>query len=135
MASGGDILEIDCKHPVLGQFKFNPKSGEDSEFDLGGYRSNDDANGITAQGSMIDQINRVRWMFNVAIEWDDINGNEAEDLAALQQSPVLGEWTIRRINGKVYRGTGKPVGDIKPNGNNSTISFKVSGGGVLEPIS
>lgn len=134
MASGGDILEIDCKHPTLGQFKFNPVSGEDSEFDPGGYRSADDAAKITSQGTMIDQINRVRWMFGVVIEWDDINGSEDKDLASLQASPVLGEWTIRRINGVVYRGTGKPVGDIKPNGNASTIAFKCSGGGVLEPV-
>ena len=68
------------------------------------------------------------------IEWDDINGSEDQDLAALQGSPVLGEWTIRRANQKVYRGTGKPVGDVKPNGNTSTIAFKCAGGGVLEPV-
>lgn len=135
MASGGDILEIDCKHPTLGQFKFFPISGEDSEFDPGGFRSNDDDAQITGAGTMIDQVNRMRWSMSTVVEWDDQNGSEDVDLRQLMQSSTLGDWTIRRVNNEVYRGTGKPVGDIKPNGNTSTIAMKIAGSGILEKVS
>jgi hypothetical protein len=37
-AVGGDILEVTYAHETLGSGTFFPKSGEDSTFDLGGFR-------------------------------------------------------------------------------------------------
>ena len=56
---GGDILEITFNHPTLGSGIIFPKAAEDSTFDLGGFRSNDDAAGVDGSGEMIDQSDRV----------------------------------------------------------------------------
>ena len=60
---GGDIEQVTCNHPELGDFTFDTKANESYTLDPGGLRSNDDANMITGSGVYIDQINRVRWSF------------------------------------------------------------------------
>lgn len=134
MAVGGDIIEVTYNHPTLGSGIFSPKAAEDSTYDLGGFRSADEANGIDGGGNMIDQLNRARWSFEVPISWDMNNKKELEVLSAMTASPVLADWTFSHINGTVYAGKGKPVGDINANGNSATATLKVSGGGVLKAI-
>lgn len=130
-AVGGDILEITYNHPTVGSGVFFPKSGEDSTFDPGGFRVNDDANGIDGGGQMIKQMNRVRWSFEATISSDMNSAQEMEKLAALAASPADAEFTISHINGTIYKGTGTVVGDIQPNGNAATSTIKLSGGGQL----
>ena len=134
MSANGDVLEITYNHPTLGSGTYFPKSAEDTSFDPGGFRSSDDANAITGAGSMIDTINRTRWSFEGPVEWDSSVDDELESLRNLAASPVSADWTIRRINGSVYRGSGKPVGDIVGNGNAGTIALKLAGGGVMEKV-
>ena len=139
-AIGGDVLELTFNHPTLGSGTFFPKANEDSTFDLGGFRSNDDANMIDGGGRMIDQMNRVRWSVELTIASDmgsSSNPNASSDLETLKllaSSPVQADWTISHINGTVWKGKGKPVGDIQANGNAGTIAFKVSGGGEMKKI-
>lgn len=135
MLKGGDILEANYKHPTLGSGTVFIKSGEDSNFDQGGYRSNDDANMITGDGQMIDQVNRVRWFVELVVAWDMITTDTVKALSDMAGSTELADWTFTHINGKVYGGKGKPVGDIQGNGNTAQTNLKVSGGGKLEPIS
>lgn len=134
MAVGGDIIEVTYNHPILGSGTLFPKAAEDSTFDPGGFRSADDASMIDGGGNIIDQINQVRWSVEVPISWDANNANELQKLADMSASPVQGEWTFTHINGTVFGGTGKPVGDIQGNGNAATITLKVSGGGKLKKI-
>jgi hypothetical protein len=134
MAVGGDIIEITWNHPTLGTGVLYPKAAEDTTFDLGGLRSADDANMIAGNGEMIDQMNRVRWSFEGTIANDMNTRNDAEKMVALAGSPVLADWTLTHINGTVWGGTGKPVGDIQPNGNAATFTLKISGSGVLKKI-
>ena len=134
MPSGGDILEITYNHPTIGTGVLYPKSNEDSTYDLGGFRSSDDANMIDGAGNMIDQINRVRWSFSVKTGWDMTQVGELEIISALSASPQQGVYTILNVNGIIYKGKGKFVGDIQGNGNTSTVDIKLSGGGVLEII-
>jgi len=134
MAVGGDILEITYNHPTLGTGTIFAKSQEDSTFDLGGYRSNDDAAMVDGGGNMIDQINQVRWKFSVAVSWDGNSANELDKIVALAGSPVTADWTISHINGVVWGGNGKPVGDYEGNGNASTFTLTLSGGGKLKKI-
>lgn len=131
---GGDILEITYNHPTVGTGVLYPKAGEDSTFDPGGYRSNDDANMLTGSGEMIDQMNNVRWLFEGTIAWDANNRDELTKLKALAASPVAADFTVTSINGTVWGGTGKPVGDIQGNGNAATIALKLSGGGGMKKI-
>lgn len=139
-AIGGDVLEANFNHPTLGSGTFFPKANEDSTFDLGGFRSNDDANMIDGGGRMIDQINRVRWSVEMTIASDmgsTGNPNASSDLEMLKllaSSPVQADWTISHVNGTVWKGKGKPVGDIQANGNAGTIGFKVAGGGEMKKI-
>jgi len=131
---GGDILEIVCKHPTLGEFRFQAKANESFNLDPGGYRSNDDAGSITGSGSMIDQINRTRWSIEGPVAVDPISGNESDNLPKLSESPDLGTWTITHISGTIWKGLGKPVGDLVPDTNTAQMPLKVSGSGRLEKL-
>ena len=131
MNVGGDIIELTYNHPTLGNGTVFPKANEDSTFDLGGFRSNDDASMIDGSGEMIDQINRVRWSFEVTVAWDANIRADLTKIAELAASPVPCVWTISSINGTVWQGKGKVVGDVQGNGNAATFSLKVAGGGLL----
>lgn len=137
MPSGGDIKEITWNHPTLGSGRFLPKSGASSTYDKGGYRSDDSDDGIDAGGNMIDTMSLKRWSFEVDnIAWDMLNANrqELESMTDLAGDLALADWTFTNINGIVYMGNGKPTGDIKGAGKDSTMSFKVSGGGIMQII-
>lgn len=133
-AIGGDIIEITFNHPTLGSGVLFPKAGEDSTYDLGGFRSNDDAQMIDGAGQMIDQMNRARWSFEAQIAYDMNDVGELENMVALAGDPVPAEWTFTNKNGTVYGGTGKPVGDLAANGNSAGFPLKVAGGGILAKI-
>lgn len=130
----GDVLEVTFNHPTIGSGTFFPKAGEDSTFDLGGFRSSDDANMVDGGGNMIDQMNRVRWSLECTLANDMNNRQDLEKLTDLASSPVLADWTITHINGRVYGGKGKPVGDINANGNTSNMTLKLAGGGRMSQI-
>lgn len=134
MALGGDIIEITYNHPTLGSGVIFPKAAEDSTYDLGGFRSADEANGVDGGGNMIDTINRARWSFEVLITMDMIVDETLEAITEMAGSAELADWTFTNVNGTVYGGKGKPVGDIQQNGNASTGTLKVSGGGVLSKV-
>jgi hypothetical protein len=135
MFSGGDLLEISYKHPTLGSGVLFPKSSEDGTVDPGGYRSNDDANMITGDGQMIDQVNRVRWSFEGTVGWDMAVQDELDQMRKLSASSVQADWTITHINGTIWGGKGKPVGDIQGNTNTAQMPLKIAGGGQLTKIS
>lgn len=128
----GDVTEITYNHPTLGTGTFFPKAGEDSTFDPGGLRSNDDANGVDGAGRSIKQLNRARWSFEGTIANDMNTENDLAKVAALAADPVDADWTFAHINGTVWKGKGSPVGDVGANGNAGTMSLKVSGGGELK---
>lgn len=131
---GGDLLEITCNHPTLGSFTFATKSNESYTIDPGGNRSNDDANMVTGQGEMIDQVNRVRWSFEGPLMADFNSGNEIDNLPKLAESSELATWTFSHISGVVWRGRGKHVGDIQIDTNTAQITAKIAGGGKLEKL-
>lgn len=134
MATSGDILEITYNHPTVGTGVIYPKAGEDSTFDLGGFRTSDDANMIDGSGAMIRQMNRVRWSAECTVAWDLNVRKDLENLVALASSPVLADWTFSHVSGVVYGGKGVPVGDLQGNGNAGTFTLKVMGGGILKQI-
>jgi len=130
---GGDILEIVCQH-TLGEFRFATKSNEDFNIDEGGIRVNDDANQITGNGQAIWQKNRVRWMVEGPIAVDFNAGTEQNTLNNLAEHPDEGTWTITHISGTIWKGKGKPVGDLQPSTNTAQMTLKISGGGKLERL-
>lgn len=134
MAVGGDLIEFTYNHPSAGSGTLFAKAGEDSEFDLGGYESEDDDNGIDGGGNMIDIMKQTRWKISGTVSWDMNSKTELEKLVAMESSPVLGDWTVRHINGTVYAGKGKPVGDLKGKASSATIELMISGGGRLKKI-
>ena len=135
MFVGGDIFEISYKHPTLGSGTWFPKSGEDLTVDPGGVRSEDKDDGITGDGQMIDTMNRKRWSCEGMIAWDTASADEAAQARKLASSPVHADWTFTHINGTIWAGKGKPVGDIKPSSKDATMKIKIAGGGLLEKIS
>lgn len=134
MAVGGSMIEITFNHPTLGTGVFFAKSNEDNSFDLGGYRSNDDANMVDGGGNMIDQMNQVRWKVGATISWDMNNRNDLQKVVDLASSPLQSDWTFTHINGTVWGGKGKPVGDYEGAGNGATFTLTVAGGGKLKKI-
>ncbi len=125
--TGGDILEITCNHPTLGSKTLFPKSGEASSFDLGGFRSKDDANGIAGDGSMIDIMTQVRGGFEAVVANDMNVNNELEFVSAVAADPIAATWVFTVINGISYTGSGKPVGDLTGDVDKATFKLKVSG--------
>jgi len=118
----------------LGSGVIYPKSAEDTTYNKGGFRAQDDDNMIAGNGDAIDQLNRVRWSVEMTIAWDMNTDLTLEKLIALAGDPVPAEWTVSHVNGTVDGGLGKPVGDLKGNGNNATIPLKLAGGGILKKI-
>lgn len=124
--SGGDLEQLTCNHPVLGQFTFDPYGGEDSTYTLGGNVSDDDDSKASASGAMIDSMMTKRDSFSCVISGSP--GDKVyENLVSLRSHPKLGVWTATNINGTVYRITGKPVGDIAASGKDSKIEIKLAG--------
>jgi len=131
MPVGGDITEITYNHPTLGSGVIFIKAAEDSTFNLGGVRSNDDMNGVDGGGRMITQLNRQRWSLDVTVAWDMNVNLDLEKLSALAGDPLDADYTVSHSTGAIYGGTGRPVGDVAGNGNAATFPLKLSGGGQL----
>lgn len=131
---GGDIIGLDVNHPTFGTITFQPKAGEDSTLDLGGFRGDDDSNMIEATGGNIKKLNNNRWSAELVIASDSNIRTDLEKLVNMSGSPLDGTWTITHINGSVYRGLGSPVGDMNANFNAATIKLKLAGGGKLAKI-
>ena len=131
---GGDIIEIVCDHPDLGNFRFSPKANESFKFDSGGIRNGDDKNAVTGNGQMILQKNRVLWMLEGNIAIDLENGYEEESINKLMSSSNLGTWTITHISGAIYKGVGIPVGDFEIDTNTASGPLKLQGSGSMEKI-
>ena len=131
---GGDILEVACNHPTLGDFRFSPKANESFNFNPGGIFNNDDENSVTGGGEMILQKNRVLWSLEGPVAVDMLSDYERTNIVKLAESSELGTWTITHISGTIYRGKGIPVGPYSWDSNTSQATLKVAGGGKLEKI-
>jgi len=127
MAIGGDFVEITFNHPDHGSGVLLPKAGEEGTLELGGYRSDDDDNGIDGGGNMIDIMKRVRPSFSCPIAWDMVSEETLEKLDKLAGSTKPANWTFTHISGVIYGGKGKPVGSISGNGGAATTALKVAG--------
>ncbi len=133
-AVGGDIIEIAFSHPTIGTGVLFPKANEDSTLDLGGFRTNDDANMVDGSGQQIKQLNRQLWMAEATIAGDLNTRQDLEKVTALAGNPVDAVYTITHISGAVYKGSGAYVGDVQESLNNATIKIKIAGGGKLKKI-
>jgi hypothetical protein len=136
MSIGGDLLEATFNHPTLGSGALYGKSDEAQEADLGGYVTDDDANGVTGNGIPISKMNRKRWEYTLpALPNETIPFNTLEKLQELANSTEPAVWTFTLVTGTIVSGKGKPVGDIKIDFNTSLISgVKIAGGGKLDTI-
>ena len=131
---GGDITEVVCSHPTLGDFRFFPKANESFTLDPGGIRNNDDSSSVTGDGSMIVQKNRTLWSLEGPVAVNLLSAQEVENVPKLMESSESGVWTITHISGAIYKGTGLPVGDFNVDTNAANSTLKVAGGGRLEKI-
>lgn len=124
--AGGDTIEMTYNHPNLGSGSFFFKANEDGTVDQGGIRSNDDANGISGNGRLVRQMNRVRGSFEASVLWDMIDQDELSKFNALAADPNSADWTITNISGAVWGGVGFPVGDIQGNTNTAMVPIKIA---------
>ena len=132
MPTGGDIIEITYNHPTLGSGALYPKAAEDNTLMLGGFGSNDDDNGIDGSGEAIYQMNRKRWKAGITVAWSMNGLNELEILRELSSSIEEAVFTMTVVNGTVWKGKGKPVGDLEGNVNAATIALTLAGGGLFQ---
>lgn len=131
---GGDVKEVTYSHPEIGSGSIFVKSDEDSELDLGGYKSVDEEKSIDSGGNMIDIMTLSRWSATFVVAGDLMVRKELEKLSSLMRSTVPAVWTITHVSGAIYRGIGKPVGDLKQVLKASTIQLKVAGGGEASSV-
>lgn len=131
---GGDITELTFNHPTLGTGTLFVKSDEDSELDTGGYRSADEEKGVATNGDMIDGMSLSRWSASFVVASDLTNPDHLQKIVALAKHPLPATWTISHISSAVYRGKGKPVGDVKQALKASTIQLKIAGGGEAKLV-
>lgn len=129
---GGDLLEATFNHPTLGTGRVFFKANEDGQFDLGGFRRNDDANMVSGDGGVITQLNQVRWKVEGTVAWDMNTREDLTTLTELAGNPVDSDWTFSHKNGTVWAGKGNPVGDLSGNTNQATFSVTWAGGGGLK---
>lgn len=124
--TGGDIIELRYSHPTLGDGIFEPKANEGNILDIGGIRATDDAAMITANGTVIDQLTRVRGSLECLCVNDMNLRNDINVARLLATDPVPAVWTATVINDAVWKFTGRPVGDIAADVNASTFTIKVA---------
>lgn len=134
MPTGGDILEVAVNHSVLGSYTWYPKAGEASSWDLGGYTSEDNAQGIDGGGRFIDKMSRKRPFVSITPSWEMNNGNDLKVAQDHMDSPILGTYTITHVNGSIWQLQGKPVGDLTGDGGAATFPLKISGTGKTKKI-
>ena len=125
-SSHGEILEVNYNHATLGSGVFFVVAGETATYDLGGIRAADEENMVTTNGQFIDALSRKRGFFEVVIDVDDNIREDNNIINQLAASPVLAAWTFSFMNGAVYKGTGKPVGDFQPSVNDGKGTLKVA---------
>lgn len=130
----GDIREITYNHPTLGSGTYFPKAGEQSSFDPGGFRGEDDAQMVDGGGRNMKKLTQNRWSAEAVVSWDANVTNELDTLKKLAADPVDGDYTISLVNGTVWGGKGSPVGDVKGDVSSGTIALKLAGGGELKKI-
>lgn len=130
----GDTLELTWNHKTLGSGRLFHKASEDTVFDLGGFRGDDDKSSVDGGGRNIKKLSRVRWTFEGVCSWDMNVTDELTKLEKMAGDPLDADWTIAHSNGTVWAGTGSPVGDLQGKGNDGTIALKLSGGGQLKKI-
>jgi hypothetical protein len=128
MAVGGDIIEITWNHPTLGSGVLYPKAGEDNAYNPGGVQTASDVDMIDGGANPIWSMGRKRGYFSALIANDQNQGQELEKMIALSGDPVPADWTFSIINGCVYGGKGKPVGDMEGNINKATFPLRVESG-------
>ncbi len=129
--TGGDIVQISYNHP-LGSGILAPKANEDNEYDIGGVRSNDDETGVASTGEGIYSMTMKRWSAKAVVASDMNIRQEYDKMCLIAASIDEAVFSFLHINGTVYKGKGKPVGDLKLNVNQSTFSLNIQGGGQLQ---
>lgn len=131
MISAGDLRQLSCEHTELGSKVFEPKSGEDHNMMIGGFKSNDDDGNITSSLQRIDQKNAYPWSLEPTI---GANNGDIDYLQDCANSTIEGQWTAVFANGETRTGKGIPVGDLVENRQAGTIGFKLAGSGKFETI-
>jgi hypothetical protein len=128
---GGDVLEIVAQNPTAGSFRFSPKAAESYTGSTGGFRNNDDTNGVTGNGQAIWQVNRTRWSFEGPVSVDFLSGNGIQDLTVLASAQQDTTFTITLVSGQILKGTGRFVGELPFDTNTAQSTIKIQGGGQL----
>jgi hypothetical protein len=131
--TGGDITEVTYSNEDVGAGRFFAIAGEDSTFDLGGY-VNDDGGAIDGAGRFIHQKNLTPWSFSVLCSNNMGETDEFEAARDLQRSTKPTTFTFSLANGISYSGVGSLVGSVELNGNKSTWTLNVKGGGRLQQL-
>lgn len=131
MINAGDLRQLSCDHDELGPKVFAPKSGEDYNMMIGGFKSNDDDGNTTSALERIDQKNAYPWSLEPTIASHNGDIDYLQDCA---NSTIEGTWTAVFANGETRTGSGMPVGDLAENRQAGTIGFKIAGSGKFETI-
>lgn len=132
MAVHGDITEVRFSHPDLGSGAFFPKANEGNTYDPGGFRNEDDTNGLAGNGDLIVKKSRTIGFFEITVEDDNVGRKDAQIAAALAKSSKNATYTFSCINGSVWSCSGVVVGDIQPDVSTGLFKLKVNTGNMKQ---
>jgi hypothetical protein len=126
----GDVKEISIEHPTLGNFFYKVKKDDEWTIKVGGRMTTDDDTGITGDGIPIWNIQNNLWSIEGNVVWDKIVRDELTELTDLSGDVADGQITIAFLDGSIWGGKGRPVGETSGT-NKGDIAAKMAGGGRL----
>jgi len=134
-AIGCDFLQIGLRHSTLGSVILFPKAGENGQIEVGGTTTESDPKGITGSGEAIYKASVVRWVVEApAIAWKRTGTDLQTILKNMSSSLEELDCTFELVDGTIWVGRGKIVGEIKAATLDATIPIKFEGGGKLSRI-
>jgi hypothetical protein len=135
MFIGSDFLQIGLKHTTLGSLTLYPKSGENGQIETGGLTTESDAKGITGSGEAIYKQTIGRWVVETPpIAWKRQGIDTLALVKGMSTSFEEVDCTFELVDGTIWIGKGKIVGEIKGATFDATIPMKFEGGGELTKL-
>jgi len=133
---GSDVKEVTVNNPVSGSFSFTCKANEGSNIDLGGIRTSDDKQGISADGRRISIKGQNCSEFVLPpVAWDKLGKDELKLLTALPSVMQGSTVVVSFLDGSIFRMlNGEPVGDISADGQAATFPITFQGNAGAKQI-
>lgn len=132
---GCELLKTEISNSVVGKVTLFHKAKETAKIDKGGLMTEDKAEGVTSAGGAMYSLSHKRWSVEPsAVAWGKTGVDTLEKLNEFNNEITDSVFTFTLVDGTVYTGTGRIVGDTIADSLDASIPFKAAGGGKLSKI-